>query len=296
VSNKLRIIEEKCAIIIPTRNRPGILRDTLKKLLALGLGSVPLLVYDDASVNPEAIQRSIEVWPNAHLIRGEEQQGQAHGRNVLVEACSQEWVICLDDDVYFLDLGNISYWLSSNSTMVAALVFQCRDKSSGRLDQPQCDSALCCPSFMGGSVMFNVQQYTAVRGYRGFFIYGLEEPEFALRIYSRELKIWYDPTILVEHNHIMTEESNRDHREYHRLYARNFILMYTMNMNIMVGLWLGLPRSAKHVLRNIPYTKSTVNGLLNGICDTFRYWHLRCAISLATVNEWRRLLHEWSLK
>ena len=208
-----------CAILIPTRNRPAILANTVRQLQRLGLQSLPLWVYDDASDDPKAAPDAVSAWPGARVVRGDVRVGQAKGRNVLLRACNCEYAIMLDDDQYFLSQTSIEVigrYLEQHAVRrdFAVLAFQSVNKADGVLGTPKDVSAGPSPSFMGGACLFHVPSVLSVGGYREFFIYGYEEPELAARLWLNGLQIWYDPAIVVEHNQDYSPAENRSFREY----------------------------------------------------------------------------------
>lgn len=275
------------AILIPTRNRPGILQRTLEELLQRGFGSHRLFIYDDASDDPDAITRVVGSWPGGKLIRSDIRTGQAKGRNRLMrEACS-EFALFLDDDS----------WPEANAPLAAAAAamrqdsltvatFQYRSLADGKLsagvDQRRSQSS----SFLGGASLFHVPSVLALGGYREAFVYGYEEPELALRLWLAERRIEYFPEVIVAHNHFERPDEKRDYREYDFLYARNGLLMSSLNM----PLWFGLPHGLARSLRRSFYRKrnftAKLAGTWAGIKMTFSHWSDREPCSWRQVRHW----------
>lgn len=290
-------MNQHCSILIPTRNRPAFLRDSLSRLRAIGLGNLPLLVYDDASDDPKAVADAVlGTWPGATLIRGETKSGQCLGRNTLLRRCATPFAIMLDDDQYFLELGPLSRYTdpAHRDPSRAAVAFQNRDKHDGRLDFPATVGPRRSPFYMGGSVLFHVPSILAVGGYREFWGYGYEEPELATRLFARGLHVWFDPGILVEHNHVVTPESGRDHTEYHVLYTRNAMLLATLNMPIWIGLPIGLLRAWRRARSTPGYTAAKARGIADGFTRTVRHWHERAPMSSSQAMAWLRFNRRWT--
>lgn len=284
------------AILIPTRNRPGILADSLRHLHELGLGEFPLWVYDDASDDPKAIEAAVrEHWPEAHVVHGDLQRGQAYGRNVLLRSCGAEFAILLDDDQYFLDVGPLRRYLdpATRPAQLAGVSFQCRDKADGRLDVPDWVGARKCASYMGGCILFHVPSVLAVGGYRAFWGYGYEEPELATRLFARGFYLWYDPAILVEHNHIITSIARRNEREHHFLYMRNVLMLSTMNMPIWLGLPVGIYRWARRAQDVPSYHRTKLRALLLGLSATLEHWRERSPMTVRQSLFWLRFSRTW---
>jgi hypothetical protein len=92
----------------------------------------------------------------------------------------------------------------------AAISFQCVAKKDGRLDRPADLPSGPTTWFMGGCVLFHVPSVLKVGGYRPWWVYGYEEPELALRLYGAGFGLWYDASILIEHNQFYNPSERRD--------------------------------------------------------------------------------------
>src|ERR1039458_3668626 len=273
---------KNASILIPTRNRPSILAITLQELRRKGLGDSPLWIYDDASENPKAVERTVlEVWPNANLIHGENRMGQAGARNALMRACGTEFGIMLDDDEYFLVVAGIEKHLTQfqEDQGRAAVLFKCIAKTDGLASPPGIARAQEVSSFMGGNVLFHIPSILSVGGYREFFVYGYEEPDLAFRLFRKGFHIWYDPSIVVEHNQWYSPSEHRDFREYDHFYSRNSVLLATMNMPIWLGLPIGTARSVRRAFHHRRNYGIKLKGLLEGVCVTFSRWRHRTPMS-----------------
>jgi GT2 family glycosyltransferase len=288
--SQLKIISESCEIIIPTRNRPELLGGTLDRIIDIGLGAVPLLVYDDASDAPEAVLASItKRFPDAGIVRGTTCRGQAYGRNALLKQCSRPWVICLEDDSYPIELGDMARWLSNSTDRnVAAVGFQCRDKATGRTDEETgTTKPELRPCFLGGAVMFNRNRILSVGGYREFWRYGFEEPELALRLFGAGLQIWYDPSVLIEHNHVISAIARRNQEEYLRLYVRNAYLMHALNVSWPFGALYGLASAMRQARQKPNLLAHATLGLLDGLLDGIRYGRRKERMGRCQFLQWR---------
>lgn len=281
----------RCSILIATRNRPKILAQTLERLAEKGFGSFPLWVYDDASDDPRALQAVVETWPGGSLIRGEVQRGQAQGRNVLLRACGTPYAISLDDDQYFLEEGDLRAHLVEPrlAGACAAVSFQCRAVKDGRLDRPAEMPSGPTTWFMGGCVLFHVASVLAVGGYRPWWVYGYEEPELATRLYAAGFGIWYDASILVEHNQWYDPSERRDYGEYDYLYARNAVLLTSMNYPLPLGLALGVMRSVRRAFFLKRNYRRKASGLVHGIALTFSHWGERTPMGWKKSLAWMRM-------
>lgn len=277
------------AILIPTRNRPAILRRTLEELIARGFGGHPLFVYDDASDAPREIDQVLALWPTATLLRGQVRVGQAMGRNVLLRGLACPYALCLEDDTWPEDYAAVmTAFETGQADGIAVATFQCRSLGDGKLAMPLDRQRGPSAGFLGGASLFDVPCVLASGGYREFFVYGYEEPELALRLWLRGYKVEYFPEVVIAHHHLEQPDERRDYREYDFLYARNGILMSSLNMPLWFGLPHGLARSLRLTLRLRRNWWPKLRGTAAGIWLTFALWSQRSPCSLSKAIAWCR--------
>jgi GT2 family glycosyltransferase len=279
------------AILIPTRNRPGILATTLGELKRIGLGEVALWVYDDASDDGEAVREVVQkVWPDGRVIRGVCRVGQAEGRNVLMRACGKEYGLFLEDDSFPASSDGLATHLYPDTKRGhrAVTTFQCKSMADGKLSMNPSVPAGTCVSFLGGGSIFHIPSVLAVGGYRKFFVYGYEEPELAMRLWLHGYEIWYDPEVVINHNHFESPGEQRNNKEYHYLYARNGILMSSLNMPLWFGLPHGLARSFRHSLYRPRNCGAKARGTLAGLWLSLTLWRERTPCRFQQALAWCR--------
>lgn len=81
-------------IIIPTYNRPHLLKQAVKSALNQTFEDTEILVVDDAS--PKPIQ--LPEYPQVRVVRSPQNQGIAGARNMGAKLASGRWLTFLDDD------------------------------------------------------------------------------------------------------------------------------------------------------------------------------------------------------
>lgn len=282
---------EKLAILIPTRNRPGILATTLVELRKIGMGEVALWVYDDASDDGEAIRKVVQkTWPGGQVVRGENRVGQAEGRNALMRACGKECGLFLDDDSFPASSDGLNRYLNPDTKPAhrAVTTFQYKSMADGKLSTNPSVPSGTCASFLGGGSIFHIPSILAVGGYRNFFVYGYEEPELAMRLWLNGYEIWYDSEVVINHNHFETPGEQRDHKEYDYLYARNGILMSSLNMPLWFGLPHGLARSVRRSIHFRRNYSAKFRGTLAGLWLSLTLWRERAPCSIRKAINWCR--------
>jgi glycosyltransferase involved in cell wall biosynthesis len=280
---------ENTSILIPTRNRPKILGRTLTELKERGFDNFPLLVYDDASDNSDEIANIVAQWPGARLLRGTRRGGQACGRNRLLEAASTTLALMLDDDSWPEEKDT---FINAAKAMIeddiGVATFQYRSLADGKLSIPRDERRRRVHSFLGGASVFHVPSILGIGGYREAFVYGYEEPEMSMRLWLANIRIEQFPDVVVSHNHFETPDENRDYREYDRLYARNGILMSSLNMPLLLGLPHGLLRSIRRSFYQRRSFDAKLKGTIQGIIDTFCMWSTRKPCTFSQAVRWIR--------
>jgi hypothetical protein len=279
--------KQNMAILIPTRNRADILAITLAKLQEVGMGNAPLWVYDDCSADPAAIPRVVASWPGAKVLRGDQRIGQAEGRNILMRSCEKEFGLLIDDDSFPASSSGLDRHLAGpRDPLRAVTTFQYLDVPTQRLSTPKDVPAGTTRSFLGGASLFHIPTILKLGGFRSFFIYGYEEPELAMRIHLNGLDIWYDPSVVFHHNHFETPNEFRNYREYDYLYARNGILMSSLNLPLLLGLPHGLIRSLRRSFLQRRHFAAKTSGTLAGLGSTISLWSERTPCTWRQAVEW----------
>jgi GT2 family glycosyltransferase len=281
--------DQQLAILIPTRNRPGILQRTLDELKLRGFNGHPLLVYDDASEDSKAVATVVASWLGSRLIRSPTRTGQAKGRNRLMRETTAEFALFLDDDSWPEDRTVLLRELEVISRDgLAVATFQYRSLADGKLSASPKQGRCRVSTFLGGASVLHVPSVLAVGGYREVLVYGYEEPELAVRLWLAGMKMEYLPGVVVAHNHFETPNEKRDHREYDYFYARNSLLMSSLNMPFWFGLPHGLARSLRFSLYNRRNLGTKAKATLAGIGLSFSLWRQRTPCSARQAFEWCR--------
>jgi glycosyltransferase involved in cell wall biosynthesis len=91
----------RVSTIIPTRNRPQLLREALQSVVEQELPEMEVIVVDDASETPDvnaAVVRSFEDRLDIRCIRLPHRGGTGRARNAGIQAARGEYIAQLDDD------------------------------------------------------------------------------------------------------------------------------------------------------------------------------------------------------
>jgi glycosyltransferase involved in cell wall biosynthesis len=94
----MRAVGFEVTIVVPTRNRPGLLGRCLEALAGqVDVERLEIVVVDDGSDDPAAVEAAVERAPHARLVR-QPRSGPASARNAGVGAARGSIVCFTDDD------------------------------------------------------------------------------------------------------------------------------------------------------------------------------------------------------
>jgi GT2 family glycosyltransferase len=194
-------IQPQVSAMIATRNRPSELLLTLQQLKQLDYPNLEIIVIDDASDEPiEPVVRSI--WPDARVIRHEQNTGQCQRRNEGFQLASGTYILHLDDDCCFTqpqdlekavsilqahqEAGVLAPYLYNGTTLPAQL-------PNGQL-QPG-----FVPSYVGAAALIRTDVIRKTVGYRAFFGNEWEEEELCLQLLGKGYGVWFEPSLVAHH-------------------------------------------------------------------------------------------------
>lgn len=196
------------AFVLPTRNRPERLAQTLSALGELRTGGrAEVVVVDNASDERPSLPSRL---PNGMAVRGVflESNAGAAGRNAGVEASSEScsWVVMLDDDSHpveaFEPFAATAARLEAQPEGVGAVMADIHLPAHGRREAGGLPEV-----WVGCGVALRRGVYLEAGGYDASFGYYAEEYDLAARLLRRGLSVAFDPAFRVEHHKV---ESGRD--------------------------------------------------------------------------------------
>lgn len=191
------------AFVMPTRDRPGRLRQTVDRLGTLTLGCpAELIVVDNASEQPAAVPGRLPNGMVCRVVRLEENAGAA-ARNVAVSEASprSDWIVMLDDDSHPVEsvepFAATVARLHAQPEHVAAVMADIHLPSLG------CRESGGLPEvFVGCGVAIRRAAFDAVEGYDPAFGYYVEEYDLAARFLLRGWSVEFDRAFSVDHHKI----------------------------------------------------------------------------------------------
>ncbi|MBX3379840.1 MAG: glycosyltransferase [Phycisphaeraceae bacterium] len=193
--------------VVPTRNRPDVLRETLRGIEALGdharSGGAEVIVVDNASEPAANVPRALANGVTIDLVRRTQNEG-ASARNfaALHADPASDWIVMLDDDSYPLDLN-----------FVESLQGQPRDVGAVSADiflgaSPEAitgrEQGGLPEVFIGCGVAIRRSLFVALGGYDHRFNYYAEEYDLAARILLAGYRVVFDQSFRVLHRKVTT--------------------------------------------------------------------------------------------
>jgi len=270
------LVNQSLSILIASRNRKEILANSLNEISKTILKDCSCIIFDDESDEPYDILYFKDYWKGSlQIIRNSKRKGQAYGRNYLLKECKTKYALMLDDDCFpDNNIASLPKILDTNKDFsiitFQVVLAQNRKIKAWSDNMPNGE----CRTFLGGASIFKVDDILNIGGYREFFVYGVEEPELAIRLKKNNLKIYYTNKVIILHNHKDIPEENRNYKEYEFLYARNTILLHTLNYSFIYAILVSLPKVTKRLISR-PHKYYVLKGIFAGYFDTIKYWNKR---------------------
>ncbi|MFZ4573941.1 MAG: glycosyltransferase family 2 protein [Phycisphaerales bacterium] len=197
--------------VLPTRNRPERLRDTLRALDALGphqeCGGAEVIVVDNDSDERPILPRQLRSGLPLHYIRLKENLGAA-ARNVGVSASdpASSWIVMLDDDSYPDDTAFFGLLadLPADVGAVSADIFLPGKNALGHAPR---EMGGLPEVFIGCGVAIRRDLFLSLGGYDHAFNYYVEEYDLAARMMMAGARVVFAHEFTVQHE---KDTANRD--------------------------------------------------------------------------------------
>lgn len=211
--------------VMPTHNRPAVLRETLDTLARLPRHDAEAIVVDNASSMTMDVPRVLDNGVGVTLIRRARNEGAA-GRNAGVRASepASEWIVMLDDDSAPLTdhLGFVQA-LDEQPREVAAVQAEVwlgeHESGSVGLSGVRRREAGGLPEvFVGCGVAIRRQAFLDAGGYDPTFDYYVEEYDLAAKLLLAGGRVAFDERFQVEHRKV---QNGRDFGRIVRRLVRN---------------------------------------------------------------------------
>jgi GT2 family glycosyltransferase len=180
--------------------------------------------------------------------------------------------LSLDDDCYLDAVPDFSRWLDNRPANldVAVVTFRCFNVLR-RFYSPSHENPGVSNSFHGGASLLRREAVLRAGGYLDWLVFACEDTELALRLRRLGYRIWYDPSVTVQHDH---SAEARDERWASFYYVRNTLLMNLIHGGVVGGMPLGLIRALRRGFNTI-VPGQTLPGLIAGLRLASRCYRVR---------------------
>ncbi|MEQ8972140.1 MAG: glycosyltransferase [Coleofasciculus sp. C1-SOL-03] len=283
-------ITDLVSIGITTKNRWQDLKTTLTKITEAGLGSLPILIFDDASDRPCPFD--ITSFPlKVKLKRFTESKGLIVRRNQLAQAIQTKYYLSLDDDSFPVS-GSLpaAIEFAESCKNLLCLSFPIYNPVMGKYQSQSIQNEpYQTRAFIGCGHLLHCQIFLQLGGYCEELIHQGEEMEIAARAFQKGLCCYHFPGFEIHHT------ASNIGRNWYRM---DF---YGARNNVLWNDWF-IPEELKFIKqvrtflsRLIQSTKvgriGQLQGEFAGFIDIFRYKHNRQPMSLELIKIWQKLPH-----
>jgi GT2 family glycosyltransferase len=249
-------------VIMVTRNRPDSLRKCLGQIRKVLHGATRIIVFDDASSESAVIRGIVESHGNTTYLRSEQVVGPGEGRNRCMREAETPFCLSLDDDCFLSAPLDISKWLEEHPADqdIAAISFKLYNVPESCY-APLHAEAGPMKSFHGGASLLRREAILKAGGYLDWLVYACEDTELALRLWRLGYRTWYDPSVVVHHDHVAAA---RDERWASFHYVRNTFILNVLDRGLIVGLPMGIARALRRGFHTT-MPGQTARGILAGL-------------------------------
>ncbi len=192
---------KKFAILITTKNRVEELSFTLSRIANLiDRNDVECIIVDDGSTDGTS-EFILKNYPKIQLHRNEKSKGLMVNRNMMLNSCTAEFAISLDDDAHFLTKNPLEliedYFDSKPKVAVLALrIFW------GRAAPNHFTTAafpMRVKSFVGCAHVWRTAHWNQIPDYPEWFEFHGEEDFASYQLFKKNLEVHYFPAVLTNH-------------------------------------------------------------------------------------------------
>ena len=263
----------KFSILITTKNRLEDLKITLQHLNPLLiLESVECMVYDDAS-SDGTFDYVKDNFPNLILYRNEKSLGLIHNRNVLLNHCSGDYAVSLDDDAHFLSenvVENIERYFESQPKcgVIACRIFWGKTAPTSIATK---EITQRVKGFVGCGHVWNLKAWRDTPNYPEWFVFYGEEEFASYQLFKKDWEVHYVPELLVQHRvEVKARKNDSDYAQRQRRSFRSGWYLY-----LLFYPWSIIPRKLTYTLWMQIKTKAlkgdsrATKGLMLALWDVF---------------------------
>lgn len=212
----------KVGVMITSRNRCAMLRDTLQKVLACNPPPDEVLVCADGCADGTAAMLAAE-FPEVKVAEHQVPLGSIPSRDQLLRMATTSLVVSLDDDSHPVEPDFFAKVRELAAHFPQAGVFtfpQQTDEFPESLTQirPAEDGRAQVGSFTDSGAAFRRDLYLELGGFPLFFEHAYEEPDYALQCLAAGHAVVHEPALTIRHHY---SRAGRNEQRTHQFHARN---------------------------------------------------------------------------
>lgn len=230
-----------------------------------------------------------ENFPSVKVIQSETTMGPGGGRNKLVQATSNNWVLSLDDDSWpqekcFFELA-AKQIERFECDLIACKIIERGDSDDG----PELDYPSQVSWFVGCGCLIRKEAFEKAGGFIPLrYAYGMEESDLALKMIDHGYEIIYDPSLVVYHD--CDREAHHSNPKINAAQISNIALLCFLRFPISMW-YLGLIQVANRLWFCI--RKKRFRGMFKGVLGIpalcFQKRSYRKPVQLKTLRRSRQL-------
>jgi glycosyltransferase involved in cell wall biosynthesis len=239
-------MSKKISILITTKNRIADLQVTLFHLAELiNDAAVECMVYDDGSIDGTATFIK-EHYPNITFFRNEVSKGYMFNRNYLLNHCSGDYAISLDDDAHFLSeniVENIESYFEHHPQcgVIACRIFWGKTAPTSIVSK---EASQRVKGFVGCGHVWNMKAWRDIPNYPEWFVFYGEEEFASYQLFKKDWEVHYVPELLVQHRvEVKARKNDSDYAQRQRRSFRSGWYLY-----LLFYPWTIIPRKLAYTL------------------------------------------------
>lgn len=210
------------SILITTKDRIDDLKYTLQKIdYLINQKNVACIICDDGS-SDNTHDYLTKHYKSIAIIKNEESKGLIHCRNVMLDMCTTDYAISLDDDAHFVSEDILSvaenYFLQHPTCgLIATRIFWGKKLPTSTKST---DSPKRVKGFVGCGHIWNMKAWKEIPNYPEWFVFYGEEEFASYQLLKKKWEIHYVPKILVHHR--VDVKSRKHQKDYITRQRRSF--------------------------------------------------------------------------
>ena len=254
---------DQITIIMVTRNRPASLEKCLARTRSVLPKEIQIVVFDDASIEGLRVRAIVEAHTNTVYLSSPTLVGPGEGRNRCLRHAVAPFCLSLDDDCYLDSIPDLSRWLADcpEDRDIAVVGFRYCNLPAGDLAPASAVGGLA-KGFHGGASLLRREAVLKAGGYLDWFVFACEDTELAMRLWRLGYRVWYDPSVIVQH---ARSDEGRDKRLGSFYYVRNTFLLNVIYGRNVIGIPLGLLRALRRGIFHTETPGATLTGIWAGL-------------------------------